>query len=86
MSTSFKAIMATEEDGKTVARMTEITADALPSDGVLIDVAFSGLNYKDGLALNGNLGKVMRALAHGSRDRSVGHRPRVARSTVFIWR
>jgi len=54
--------MATEEDGKTVARMTEITADALPSDGVLIDVAFSGLNYKDGLALNGNLGKVMRAL------------------------
>lgn len=62
MSTSFKAILATEEDGKAVARMTEITAAALPSDGVLIDVAYSGLNYKDGLALNGNLGKVMRAL------------------------
>jgi acrylyl-CoA reductase (NADPH) len=62
MSTSFKAILATEEDGKAVARMTEITAAELPSDGVLIDVAYSGLNYKDGLALNGNLGKVMRAL------------------------
>ena len=62
MSTSFKAILATEEDGKAVARMIEITAAELPSDGVLIDVAYSGLNYKDGLALNGNLGKVMRAL------------------------
>ena len=62
MSTSFKAILATEEDGKAVARMTEITAAELPSGGVLIDVAYSGLNYKDGLALNGNLGKVMRAL------------------------
>lgn len=62
MSTSFKAILATEEDGKAVARMTEITTAELPSDGVLIDVAYSGLNYKDGLALNGNLGKVMRAL------------------------
>ena len=47
-----------EEDGKAVARMTEITAAELPSDGVLIDVAYSGLNYKDGLALNGNLGRV----------------------------
>ncbi|MDE0781012.1 MAG: oxidoreductase [Alphaproteobacteria bacterium] len=62
MSTPFKAILATEEDGKAVARMTEITSAELPSDGVLIDVAYSGLNYKDGLALNGNLGKVMRAL------------------------
>ena len=62
MSKPFKAILATEEDGKAVARMTEITSAELPSDGVLIDVAYSGLNYKDGLALNGNLGKVMRAL------------------------
>ncbi len=62
MPTSFKAILATEEDGKAVARMTEISAGDLPSEGVLIDVAYSGLNYKDGLALNGNLGKVMRSL------------------------
>lgn len=62
MSTPFRAILATEEDGKAVARMTEITVGDLPAEGVLIDVAYSGLNYKDGLALNGNLGKVMRAL------------------------
>lgn len=62
MSTPFRAILATEEDGKAVARMTEITVGDLPAEGVLIDVAYSGLNYKDGLALNGNLGKVMRTL------------------------
>lgn len=62
MSTPFRAILATEEDGKAVTRMTEITVGDLPAEGVLIDVAYSGLNYKDGLALNGNLGKVMRTL------------------------
>lgn len=62
MSDTFKAILATEEDGKAVARMTDLTVGDLPGEGVLIDVAYSALNYKDGLALNGNKGKVMRAL------------------------
>ncbi len=44
MSTPFRAILATEEDGKAVARMTEITVGDLPAEGVLIDVAYSGLN------------------------------------------
>ena len=62
MSETFKAILATEEDGKSVARMTDLTIGDLPADGVLVEVAYSGLNYKDGLALNGNKGKVMRSL------------------------
>ncbi|NQV80240.1 MAG: oxidoreductase, partial [Alphaproteobacteria bacterium] len=62
MSDSFKAILASDVEGKAVAQMTEMRVADLPTEGVLIDVAFSALNYKDGLALNGNVGKVMRSL------------------------
>ncbi|MDA0367631.1 MAG: oxidoreductase [Proteobacteria bacterium] len=62
MSDSFRAILASDVEGKAVAQMTDMSVADLPTEGVLIDVAFSALNYKDGLALNGNLGKVMRSL------------------------
>jgi len=62
MTDGFRAILAQEEEGKAVAKMVDLAVDDLPGDGVLIDVAYSDLNYKDGLALNGNLGKVMRSL------------------------
>lgn len=62
MTGQFKAILAQEEDGKAVAKMVELSDADLPEKGVLVEVAYSDLNYKDGLALNGNLGKVMRRL------------------------
>ncbi len=62
MGDRFKAILAREVEGKAVSEMVDLTLADLPGEGVLIDVAYSDLNYKDGLALNGNLGKVMRSL------------------------
>jgi putative YhdH/YhfP family quinone oxidoreductase len=57
---SFKALVATETDGKPVVAFRDLTDADLPAGEVLVRVAYSGLNYKDGLALNGNRGKVMR--------------------------
>jgi acrylyl-CoA reductase (NADPH) len=49
---SFKAILAEEIDGVFQARLVELTDDALPAEPVLVDVAYSTLNYKDGLAIS----------------------------------
>lgn len=49
----FDAIMIEKsEDGQTV-KMTEVGADQLPEGDVLVDVAYSTLNYKDALAITG---------------------------------
>lgn len=49
-SETFKAFTATQ-DGDAVNRAVgELSLDDLPADGVLIDVEWSGVNYKDGLA------------------------------------
>ena len=41
------------------ARLTDVSPAALPAGDVLIDVAYSSLNYKDGLAVTG-AGKIVR--------------------------
>ena len=61
MST-FKVLLANEVDGKPEVEFVKMEERDLPDGEVLIDVSYSALNYKDGLALNGNLGKVMRKL------------------------
>jgi acrylyl-CoA reductase (NADPH) len=58
MST-FKALLATQEDGKLHVSFQQLDRDQLPPGEVLIRVAYSGLNYKDGLAVLGRPG-VMR--------------------------
>jgi acrylyl-CoA reductase (NADPH) len=55
--TAFPAIVA-EEPGP--ARLTELTDEQLPDGDVTVDVAWSSLNYKDGLAVTGK-GKVIRS-------------------------
>ncbi len=57
MST-FKALLATQTDGKFAASIQEIDRSALPSGEVLIRVAYSSLNYKDGLAVTGKPGVI----------------------------
>src|SRR5579871_6825678 len=52
MST-FKGLLATQEDGNFAASIQEIPTDALPAAEVLLRVAYSSLNYKDGLAVSG---------------------------------
>jgi acrylyl-CoA reductase (NADPH) len=56
----FKALVLDQQDGQTRAQIRELDIDALPAGDVLVDVAYSSLNYKDGLAITGR-GKVIRA-------------------------
>jgi acrylyl-CoA reductase (NADPH) len=62
MSTPFNAIVIEEIDGKARSALKQLTLAELPPEDVLIDVAFSTLNYKDGLALSGNRNKIARKL------------------------
>src|SRR5689334_12867664 len=59
-SDSFKALLLEQRDGATHAEIRQLPASALPAGDVLVDVAYSSLNYKDGLAITGR-GKVIRS-------------------------
>lgn len=60
MENTFKALILTEEDGQVHATLQTLQRDALPEGDVLVRVAYSGLNYKDGLAITGK-NKVVRS-------------------------
>ncbi len=62
MSNPFKALLATESDGDVRIDFVELSENDLPEGDVLVRVGYSTLNYKDGLALNGNKGRIMRKL------------------------
>lgn len=49
----FRAILATQPDGKFHISLTELRPSDLPSGEVLIKVLYSSLNYKDGAVLKG---------------------------------
>jgi acrylyl-CoA reductase (NADPH) len=56
---SFKALVLDKKDGKVQAEIRRLQTDALSSGDVLVSVAYSSLNYKDGLAVTGR-GPVIR--------------------------
>jgi len=60
METSFKALVVEEHDGAASPSLRDATHDELPAGDVLVAVAYSGLNYKDGLAVLGK-NKVIRS-------------------------
>lgn len=53
MSETFKAVVADEVDGKQIAEVRDLTLADLPDEDVLVDIAYSTVNYKDGLAVTG---------------------------------
>jgi putative YhdH/YhfP family quinone oxidoreductase len=61
MVESIKALRAESIDGKPVAGFCTLTPADLPDYDVLVDVAYSSLNYKDGLAITGTA-KIARRL------------------------
>ncbi|HIF18257.1 MAG TPA: oxidoreductase [Cycloclasticus sp.] len=61
MSDTFNAIVATEVDGKTKGQLQQLSLADLPDEDVLIDVSYSSLNFKDGLAVSGK-GKICKRL------------------------
>ncbi len=56
---TFKALVLTEEEGKVRHAIQTLTNADLPRGEVLVQVAYSSLNYKDGLAITGK-GKIIR--------------------------
>src|SRR5271154_1471954 len=57
MST-FKALLVTQDDGKFAASIQPVDRATLPPGEVLVRVAYSSLNYKDGLAVTGKPGVI----------------------------
>jgi putative YhdH/YhfP family quinone oxidoreductase len=57
MSDSYPAIVVADADSQ--AKLQQISDDDLPEGDVTVDVAYSSLNYKDGLAVTGR-GKIIR--------------------------
>lgn len=56
--TTFKGVLVTQENGRFLAAIRDIPLAQLPSGDVLIRVAYSSLNYKDGLAVTGRPGVI----------------------------
>lgn len=61
MADTFRALYAEQVDGRPRVSLTSLTDAALPEGEVTLDVVYSSLNYKDGLALTGK-GKILRKL------------------------
>ena len=59
----FNALVLREKDGKVEPRIERVDEAALPAGEVTVAVEYSGLNYKDGMILNG-LGRLVRKYPH----------------------
>jgi acrylyl-CoA reductase (NADPH) len=62
MSATYRALWATETDNGVSVDLTDLDDSALPEGDVTVAVKYSTVNYKDGLAVQGNKSKIMRAL------------------------
>lgn len=58
MIDSFKALILTQNNGKTEHEIRQLSVDELPDGDVLVAVKYSSLNYKDCLAVSGQ-GKIV---------------------------
>ncbi|KFX03528.1 quinone oxidoreductase [Pectobacterium betavasculorum] len=54
-----QALVLEQSDGLTHAQIREIEAEQLPAGDVTVDISWSGINYKDALAITGK-GKIIR--------------------------
>jgi len=62
MADTFTAVVIEDEAGKARTSFKQLTLADLPDLDVTVEVEFSSLNFKDGLALSGNKNKVVRKL------------------------
>jgi acrylyl-CoA reductase (NADPH) len=60
---AFKGLLLEESGGKVSSKIAMLEESALPPGDVIVDVAYSTLNYKDGMVLNG-LGRLVRTYPH----------------------
>ncbi|MFO1119292.1 MAG: MDR family oxidoreductase [Rhodospirillales bacterium] len=62
-SSGFPALVLEEREGKVSAAIQTLDDAALPKDDVQVRIAYSDLNYKDGMVVKG-LGKLVRTYPH----------------------
>jgi acrylyl-CoA reductase (NADPH) len=55
---TFRGLLATQDNGNFSISMQQLERSALPDGEVLVRVAYSSLNYKDGLAVTGKPGVI----------------------------
>lgn len=58
----FNAVVIEDVEGKAKVGLKQLSLADLPDNDVLVEVAYSTVNYKDGLALAGNRNKIARKL------------------------
>lgn len=63
MSGEFRALVLENEEGKVNSTVKTLTDDALPPGDVTVHIAYSDLNYKDGMVVKG-LGRLVKAYPH----------------------
>lgn len=56
--TTFKAFLVTQTNGAFAASLQQLDRSQLPAGDVLVRIAYSSLNYKDGLAVTGKPGVI----------------------------
>ena len=61
---TFNALVMTETDGGYDAAVKQVNNSDLPAGEVTVRVEYSTLNYKDGLVVHGNQGKLARKFPH----------------------
>jgi acrylyl-CoA reductase (NADPH) len=65
MGETFRALVMREgDDGKAKAAIEELTEADLPEGEVTVAVEYSTLNYKDGMVVDGNKGRLARKFPH----------------------
>jgi acrylyl-CoA reductase (NADPH) len=62
-SGEFRALILDEKDGKVSSSVQTLKDEALPSGDVIVRIAYSDLNYKDGMVVKG-LGRLVRRYPH----------------------
>jgi alcohol dehydrogenase/acrylyl-CoA reductase (NADPH) len=61
MVETFRAMVIDTVDGKTTGCLRDVAVSDLPDHDVLVEIAYSSLNYKDGLAISGK-GRIARRM------------------------
>ncbi|WP_262268907.1 MDR family oxidoreductase [Microvirga yunnanensis] len=61
MADTFEAFVIEDANGRTKGTFRNLTLEDLPDNDVLVEVAYSTVNYKDGLAVTGK-GRIVRRL------------------------
>jgi acrylyl-CoA reductase (NADPH) len=59
----FRALVLDEKEGKVTPSIQTLTDEVLPSGDVTVRIAYSDLNYKDGMVIKG-LGRLVKTYPH----------------------